>query len=241
MNTIEANTPGESTSEANTPDENTPEENIPDENTPDDTAYGAAGREPFIDDASAVTDADLFALREGLARRAEVAGVLDIAYRIVDSPIGSLLLAASTEGLVRVAFESEGFDSVLDTLAQKISPRILHAPARLDDAARELDDYFAGRRRGFDVDVDLRLSAGFRRTVQTYLPQIGYGRTETYAVVASRVGNPRAVRAVGTACATNPLPVVVPCHRVLRSDGGLGGYLGGVEAKRTLLALEGAA
>src|SRR5690606_33051107 len=113
--------------------------------------------------------------------------------------------------------------------------------ARLDGAARELDEYFEGRRRSFDLPLDLRLSTGFRREVVNHLPSIGYGRTESYAQVAAAAGHPRAVRAVGSACATNPLPVVVPCHRVVRSDGTLGGYLGGPEAKTALLALEHAA
>jgi methylated-DNA-[protein]-cysteine S-methyltransferase len=115
---------------------------------------------------------------------------------------------------------------------------VLRAPARLDPVARQLDEYFAGRRQTFDVELDWRLSAGFRSVVLHQLTEIGYGRTASYTAVAAQAGNPRAVRAVGSACATNPLPVLVPCHRVLRSDGGLGGYLGGVAAKRTLLALE---
>ncbi|MEH0108254.1 methylated-DNA--[protein]-cysteine S-methyltransferase [Tersicoccus sp. MR15.9] len=166
---------------------------------------------------------------------------LDVAYRTVDSPVGPLLLAATGAGLVRVAFAVEGHDAVLQTLADRVGPRILRSPGRLDAAAREVDEYFAGRRHVFDLPLDLRLSAGFRRLVQEHLPAIGFGSTASYAQVAAAVGNPAAVRAVGTACATNPLPVVVPCHRVLRSDGSLGGYIGGLDAKRTLLALESAA
>jgi methylated-DNA-[protein]-cysteine S-methyltransferase len=176
-----------------------------------------------------------------LAAAAQDEGILDVAYRVVDSPVGSLLLAATEAGLVRVAYASENHETVLQVLADRISPRVLNAPARLDTAARELDEYFDGQRRGFDVALDWRLSAGFRGTVLHHLPEIGYGHTATYAAVAQLAGNPRAVRAVGTACATNPLPIVVPCHRVVRSDGGMGGYLGGVEAKRTLLTLESAA
>lgn len=182
--------------------------------------------------------AHLDALRARLASDVETAGLLDVAYRTIDTPVGALMLVATDLGLVRVAYECEGFDGVLETLAAKISPRILRAPARLDEAARQIEEYFAGRRREFDVALDDRLSAGFRRTVQRYLPRIDYGRTLTYTQVAELVGNPRAVRAVGTACATNPLPVVVPCHRVLRTDGTLGGYIGGLDAKTTLLALE---
>ena len=180
-------------------------------------------------------------LRARLAERADELTLLDIAYRTIDSPVGPLLLAATETGLVRVAFESEGFDTVLDSLATRVSPRVLQAPRRLDTAAAELDEYFAGTRRAFDLPLDLALSSGFRQVVQRYLPHIGYGHTQTYTEVAETVGSPRAVRAVGTACATNPLPVVVPCHRVLRTDGSMGGYLGGLDAKRTLLELEGAA
>jgi methylated-DNA-[protein]-cysteine S-methyltransferase len=180
-------------------------------------------------------------LRERLAVTAQAEGILDLAYRTVDSPVGPLLLAATELGLVRVAFASEDHDAVLRALSDRISPRILYAPDRLDAAARELEEYFAGRRHAFDVPLDWRLSAGFRSNVLHRLPEIGYGHTASYAAVAQLAGNPRAVRAVGSACATNPLPVVVPCHRVVRSDGGMGGYRGGAEAKRTLLTLEAAA
>lgn len=180
-------------------------------------------------------------LRTRLAVAADRDGILDVAYRIVDSPVGPLLVAATDHGLVRVAYASEDHDVVLQQLADKVSPRILRAPTRLDTVARELDEYFAGIRRTFDIVLDWRLSAGFRSTVLHHLPEIGYGHTASYAAVAQLAGNPKAVRAVGTACATNPLPVVVPCHRVVRSDGAMGGYLGGVEAKRLLLDLEAAA
>jgi methylated-DNA-[protein]-cysteine S-methyltransferase len=140
-----------------------------------------------------------------------------------------------------VAFAREGHDLVLDELASRGSPRVLHAPARLDRVASELEEYFAGRRRRFELPLDWQLSRGFRRAVLSQLPEIRYGRTASYAAVAAAAGNPRAVRAVGSACATNPLPVVVPCHRVVRSDGTLGGYGGGLDAKKTLLALEAAA
>ncbi|MFT4126156.1 MAG: methylated-DNA--[protein]-cysteine S-methyltransferase [Gordonia sp. (in: high G+C Gram-positive bacteria)] len=189
----------------------------------------------------AIPDTDLAVLRGRLATLADDADLLDVAYRTVDSPIGGLLLAATPHGLVRVAFACEGYEAVLGSLATRISPRLLAAPQRLDAVARELDEYFAGTRQTFDVALDHRLSSGFRDVVQRHLPQIGYGRTQTYREVAERVGNPRAVRAVGSACATNPLPIVVPCHRVLRSDGSLGGYLGGLDAKRWLLDLERAA
>jgi len=177
-------------------------------------------------------------LHARLAGSAAEAGLLDVAYRTVDSPLGPLLLAATGEGLVRVAYAREDHDRVLAQLARQISPRVLRAPARLDVAAREIEEYFAGRRVGFDLALDLRLSAGFRRTVLVHLADIAYGTTTSYAAVAAAAGNPRAVRAAGTACATNPLPVVVPCHRVVRSDGTLGQYAGGTDAKRSLLSLE---
>ena len=180
-------------------------------------------------------------LRERLAAAADREGLLDVAYRTFDSPVGPLLLAATEQGLVRVAFAGEGHDAVLQALADKISPRVLHAPARLDAATRELAEYFAGRRRRFDLPLDWRLSAGFRRTVLSHLPEIGYGHTATYAAAAALAGRPRAIRAAATACATNPLPVVVPCHRVVLSDGRIGNYRGGPEAKRILLTLEEAA
>ena len=187
-------------------------------------------------------DADtLLRLRHELGLAAEAEGLLDVAYTTIDSPVGALLLAATPHGLVRVAYEVEDHDRVLDTLAHRISPRLLRAPRRLDAAARELDEYFGGRRQVFGLPLDLSMSAGFRQLVQRHLPEIGYGQTRTYGQVAELVGNPRAVRAVGTACATNPLPVVVPCHRVLKADGTPGEYVGGPDVKKALLRLEAAA
>ena len=179
-------------------------------------------------------------LTERLATEADAEGLVDVGYRTVDSPVGSLLLAATANGLVRIAYAIEEHDAVLQALSDGISPRVLHRPARLDAAARQLDEYFSGRRRRFDLALDWRLSSGFRGTVLHHLPDIPYGRTATYADVAAMAGRPKASRAVGSACATNPLPVVVPCHRVVRSDGALGGYLGGVEVKAALLRLEAA-
>jgi len=181
---------------------------------------------------------DMDRLRARLAAAAQRDGILDVAYRTVDSPVGPLLLAATEAGLVRVAYASEGHDAVLQALADRISPRVLNAPARLDAAARELGEYFAGRRRSFDLPLDWRLSAGFRRAVLGHLTEIGYGHTASYAAVARLAGNPTAIRAAASACAANPLPVVVPCHRVIYSDGRIGRYLGGPDAKRTLLTLE---
>lgn len=189
----------------------------------------------------AATDDEADELRARLARRADQEGLLDIAYRTVDSPIGPLLVAASTVGLVRVAFEREDHDAVLARLAIVISPRILRSSRRTDDVARQLDEYFAGRRRRFDVPVDLQLVRGFRREVISHLREIAYGSTESYATVAKAAGHPTAIRAVGSACSHNPVPVVVPCHRVVRSDGTIGQYLGGTEVKAALLAMESAA
>lgn len=184
---------------------------------------------------------ELDALRDRLARAADRDGLLDVAYRTVDTPLGTLLLAATERGLVRVAYEREEFERVLETIAQRVSPRIVRTPARLDEVARELDEYFTGHRTSFDLTLDHSLSSGFRAEVQRSLPSIAYGHTASYGDIARLVGRPRAVRAVGTACATNPLPIVVPCHRVVRSDGSYGGYVGGADAKTTLLTMESAA
>lgn len=177
-------------------------------------------------------------LREQLAQQADINGLLDVAYCTFASPVGELLLAATDHGLLRVAYEREGHDEVLGRIAERVSPRVLRAPARLDPVARELDEYFTGKRTMFDLRLDLQLTKGFRREVLVHLPEIHYGRTASYAKVAAAAGSPKAVRAVGTACATNPLPIVVPCHRVVRSDGSIGQYVGGTEAKQTLLTLE---
>jgi methylated-DNA-[protein]-cysteine S-methyltransferase len=187
------------------------------------------------------TEPDLPALHDRLAAGASAAGLLDVAYRTVDTPVGRVLLATTPTGLARVAFEGEGFDEVLDRLAERISPRILEAPSRLDGATRQMDEYFAGRRRRFDLPLDLILAVGFRRAVLEHLPSIAYGSTATYAAVAAAVDHPRAVRAVGTACARNPLPLIIPCHRVVRSDGTIGAYLAGPAVKKRLLEMEAAA
>ena len=181
---------------------------------------------------------DVAVLHRRLADRAEADGLLDVAYRTVDSPIGLLLVAVTPAGLVRVAFDREDHDAVLRSLAAAVSPRILRSNLRTDAVARELDEYFDGKRRTFDVAVDLRLVHGFRHTVIHHLSDIPYGATVSYATVAAAAGNAKAVRAVGSACSHNPVPVVVPCHRVVRSDGTIGQYLGGTEAKVALLTLE---
>jgi methylated-DNA-[protein]-cysteine S-methyltransferase len=208
----------------------------PDEHDPDRDVIAALAA-AFPADADTVVDL----LHARLAGAAERDGLLDVAYRTVDSPFGTLLVAATTEGVVRVAFEREDHDAVLSRLASTISPRILRSGGRTDPVARQLDEYFAGRRREFDVPIDLQLVRGFRRTVIAHLADIPYGSTRSYAAVARSAGNPAAVRAVGSACSHNPVPLVLPCHRVVRSDGALGQYLGGAEAKAALLALEGAA
>lgn len=206
---------------------------------PDSAAPGA--------DLSAVlraTPADTALLRERLTRDAEREGLIDVAYRTVDSPIGGLLLASTPLGLVYVAFEVEDPGVVLEMLAARVGPRVLSAPpesAVLDEAVAQVDQYLTGRRRDFDLPLDTRLARGFRGQVQQHLARIGYGRTATYRQLAAELDRPGAVRAVGTACATNPLPLVWPCHRVLRSDGGLGGYRGGLAAKHRLLEMESAA
>lgn len=179
-------------------------------------------------------------LRARLAEHAAADGLLDVAYAAVDSPLGALIVAATPAGVVRLAFDNEPRDAVLGELAARVSPRLLEAPARLDAARRELDEYFDGARTVFDLPLDWSLTAGFRRDVLTAIARIPYGRTGTYRSVATAAGNPRAVRAAGTALATNPIPVIVPCHRVTRSDGALGGYRGGSVRKDVLLRHESA-
>ncbi len=178
------------------------------------------------------------ALRALLAERAKEEGLLDVAYRTLDSPFGELLVAATPAGLVRIAYSRQDHQRVLQDLAERVSPRVLYAPPPLDPAARQLEEFFAGRRTTFGLQLDFRLARGFRYTVLRQLQRIGYGDTASYAEIAAHAGSPKAVRAVGTACATNPLPLVVPCHRVVRSDGTIGNYAGGSETKRSLLDLE---
>ena len=175
-----------------------------------------------------------------LSGRAETEGLVDVAYTSVDSPLGPLLVAASPNGLVRVSYtDPRGPDHVIEELAERISPRVLEAPARLDPVRRELDEYFAGRRTEFETPIDWSHLAGFTRKVLRATAGIGFGETSTYAGVASRAGSPRAMRAAGNALGANPMPVIVPCHRVLRTGGALGGYTGGIERKEYLLRLEG--
>ncbi|MBA3359032.1 MAG: methylated-DNA--[protein]-cysteine S-methyltransferase [Thermoleophilaceae bacterium] len=174
-----------------------------------------------------------------LAERAQREGVLDVAYAQVDSPLGPLTVAATDRGLLRVAYPEHTLDSVLEVLSREISPRVLEAPERLDPVRRELDEYFKGDLRRFETSIDWSLTGdGFFRKVLRATSSIGYGKVLTYGEVAAKAGSAKAVRATGNGLGSNPMPVVVPCHRVVRSGGGLGGYTGGIERKEFLLALE---
>jgi methylated-DNA-[protein]-cysteine S-methyltransferase len=178
---------------------------------------------------------------EKLAERAAADGLLDVAYGTVDSPLGPLVVAATPRGLVRVAYTEPGSqDEVLESLAARVSPRVLEAPARVDEPRRELDEYFAGRRTEFDLPIDWSVLRGFTLKVLRATADIDFGELRSYADVAFAAGSPRAVRAAGNALGANPMPVVVPCHRVVRTGGALGGYTGGPERKEFLLRLEGA-
>ena len=174
----------------------------------------------------------------GLTEAAEAAGLLDVAYATFDGPLGHLVLAATAAGLVRVAYADDGDDAVLVELAARVSPRVLAAPRRLDDARRQLDEYLTGRRRAFELALDRRLLSGFAQRVLAAADAIPYGDTATYKAVATAAGSPRGFRAAGNALGSNPLPVVLPCHRVVHAGGGIGGYTGGLERKQTLLAIE---
>lgn len=171
---------------------------------------------------------------------AAAAGLLDVAYAQLDSPVGPLVLASTPQGLARLAYVDEGQeDTVMEDIAARLSPRMLSAPRRLDEPRRELDEYFAGRRRAFELTLDLRLLSDFTRRVLDATAEIPYGEVATYKEVAAAAGSPRGSRAAGNALGSNPLPIVLPCHRVLHTGGGLGGYTGGLARKRVLLAIEG--
>jgi methylated-DNA-[protein]-cysteine S-methyltransferase len=176
---------------------------------------------------------------ERLADRANAEGLLDVAYTISDSPFGPLLLAATPKGLVKVSLPGHDPEEALEDLAARVSPRLLEAPARLEETRRELDLYFEGKLTEFDLPLDWQLSKDFRRRALRAIDRIPYGKTRSYTEIARSAGNERAVRAAGTACGSNPIPIVVPCHRVLRSGGALGGYGGGLPMKEALLKLEG--
>ncbi len=178
-------------------------------------------------------------IRGDLFRRADAEGLIDVALERHDSPLGPILLGATDAGLVRVGLPAEGEDAVLDELTLRVSPRVLRGPRDTVTRARhQLDEYFNATRRDFELPLDWRLTAGFRRQVLRATAQIPYGQTSSYRKVATQAGSPAAVRAAGTALALNPLPIIVPCHRVLRSDGQLGSYRGGPQAKAQLLNLE---
>ncbi len=183
--------------------------------------------------------ADATDAQERFLRRAQADGLVDVAYAAVDSPVGELVAAVTPRGLVRLAYDDGHFDAVLSELAARVSPRVIEAPAQLDDVRRQLDEYFAGRRQRFDVPVDWTLTRGFTRGVLQSTAGIPFGELATYREVATGAGNPAAVRAAGNALGANPMPIVVPCHRIIRTGGALGGYTGGIERKQFLLRLEG--
>lgn len=182
-------------------------------------------------------DADQLMAR--LGPRAEAAGLVDVAYASLDSPVGELLVAVTPRGLVRVSFATEVAEQVLEELAERVSPRVLRLPRRTDEVRRELDEYFAGSRRRFEIPVDWSLVRGFAQGVLRATAMVPFGQVTTYRQMAEAAGSPRASRAAGNALGSNPIPIVVPCHRVLHTGGGLGGYAGGLERKKLLLTLEG--
>jgi methylated-DNA-[protein]-cysteine S-methyltransferase len=199
----------------------------------DDLERRLAGAAPRQDPVS------LDALKASLARRADEAGLLDVAYATLDSPLGPLTVMVTPRGLLEVAYADEPVDVLLDEIASRVSPRILRAPSRTDAVRRQLDEYFGGTRRGFDVPIDWQLVRGFAGRVLRATARIPFGDVSTYRGVATKAGSPNAYRAAGNALGSNPIPIVVPCHRVLHADGGLGGYTGGLDRKRFLLTLEG--
>jgi methylated-DNA-[protein]-cysteine S-methyltransferase len=182
---------------------------------------------------------DTTAAQERFVRRAIDDGLVDVAYAPVDSPLGELVAAVTPRGLVRLAYEDGRGDAVLAELADRVSPRVIEAPARLDDVRRQLDEYFAGHRQAFDLGIDWTLTRGFSRRVLQSTARIPFGELGTYRLVAAGAGNAAAVRAAGNALGANPMPIVVPCHRIVRTGGKLGGYTGGVQRKEFLLTLEG--
>lgn len=189
--------------------------------------------------APAVARADVAGLTVRLRERAARERLLDVAYATADSPLGPLTVFVTPAGLLRIRYQDEPLEATLQETADRISPRILEAPERTDLVRRELDEYFAGRRRSFDLPLDWRLVRGFALTVLRATARVPFGAVTTYQAVASDAGSPRAYRAAGNALGSNPIPIVVPCHRVVQSGGGLGGYTGGIGRKEYLLALEG--
>lgn len=189
--------------------------------------------------AAPIRAPDLDEMRRQLARRAADEGLLDVAYGVYDSPLGPLTVMVTPRGLVRLSYPGERIDDQLEELAARISPRILEAPERTDEVRRQLDAYFAGRSHGFDVPIDWRLVRGFAGDVLRATARIPFGSVSSYREIAAEAGSPNAYRAAGNALGSNPVPIVVPCHRVLHAGGGLGGYTGGIDRKRYLLRLEG--
>lgn len=179
------------------------------------------------------------AAARGLAAEAQRRGLLDVAYATLDCPLGPLHAAATPRGLIMLAYGDVPLDERLERLARTVSPRIMEAPARLDPVRRELDEYFAGRLRRFEVAIDWSPLRGYTREVLRRTAEIPFGQASSYADIAARAGSPRGWRAAGNALGANPIPIVVPCHRVLASGGGIGGYTGGLDRKRFLLELEG--
>ena len=186
-------------------------------------------------------------LQQALIARAEDEGLLDVAYGSVESPFGDLLAAVTPRGLLRLSYDPRRNDAVLEQIATKVSPRILEAPERLDPVRRQLDEYFDGRRTEFELKLDWRLTRGFFQKILRETARVGYGELATYKQMAEAAGSPRAVRAAGNALGSNPIPIVVPCHRIVRTGGKLGGYggqlgpyIGGPGVKQRLLELEGA-
>lgn len=190
--------------------------------------------------AAAEADSRSRAASHALSEAAHEAGLLDVAFGTVGSPLGELLVAVTARGLARVAYPPEHRDDVLAELAAELSPRVLESARATDEVRRELEEYFEGRRRAFDLPVDWRLIRGFARKTLRATARVPFGTVTTYGELAGRIGSPRAARAVGNALGSNPIPIVIPCHRVVRAGGNLGGYGGGVRRKRTLLSLEGA-
>ena len=178
-------------------------------------------------------------LQRELGRRAADANLLEVAYAPLDSPLGVLTVFVTPRGLVRLAYDDERTDEALDELALIIGPRIIEAPGRTDAIRRELEAYFARGLRTFSQPIDWRLIHGFAASVLKATARVPFGVVTSYGQLASEAGSPRAARAAGNALGSNPIPIVVPCHRVLHADGGLGGYSGGLDRKRFLLELEG--
>ena len=191
------------------------------------------GHDDVAGDAARATERAIAAAR--------ALGLTDVSYAFEPSPVGDLLVAVTPRGLIRIAYNAEEYaDSVLEELARRVSPRVVEAPAALDEVRRELDEYFDGKRTSFDIPVDWRLHDGFSRRVLRATARIPFGKLLTYGEVAAKAGSPRGSRAAGNALGSNRIPIVVPCHRVVRSGGKIGGYTGGIERKEYLLDLEGA-